>query len=144
MRMPWKSSLALACTVSVLGFLAVAPAPEASAPLTQSSPPTRLPGLQSAARLIQDRSGVTHLEAASLHDLFFLQGWVHARDRLFQMDVSRREPSGTLAELLGKAALPGDVQARTIGLRRAAERSWAAAPPDPRAPATAHADGRQA
>jgi penicillin G amidase len=62
----------------------------------------RLDGLQSAARLIQDSNGVTHIEAASLHDLFFLQGWVHARDRLFQMDVSRREPSGTLAELLGR------------------------------------------
>ncbi|MGE5134752.1 MAG: penicillin acylase family protein, partial [Gemmatimonadota bacterium] len=76
-----------------------------------------------------------------LHDVFFLQGWVHARDRLFQMDVSRRQPSGTLAELLGSAALPSDVQARTIGLRRAAERSWAAAPPDLRAALTAYAGG---
>src|SRR6266567_3725270 len=119
-----KSSLALACALSVAGFLAVAPAPATS-----------------AARLVQDRDGVTHIAAASLHDLFFLQGWVHARDRLFQMDVSRRESSGTLAELLGKAALPGDVQARTIGLRRAAERSWAAAPADLRAALTAYADG---
>jgi penicillin G amidase len=142
MRMRSKSSLALTCALSVLGFLAVAPAPRtAAAPLTQSSASLRLPGLQSAARLVQDRNGVTHIDAASLHDLFFLQGWVHARDRLFQMDVSRREPSGTLAELLGKAALPGDVQARTIGLRRAAERSWAAAPPDLRAALSAYADG---
>src|SRR6266567_8415838 len=137
-----KSSLALACALSVAGFLAVAPAPATSAaPLARSLAPTRLPGLQSAARLVQDRDGVTHIAAASLHDLFFLQGWVHARDRLFQMDVSRRESSGTLAELLGKAALPGDVQARTIGLRRAAERSWAAAPADLRAALTAYADG---
>src|SRR6516162_10598782 len=57
------------------------------------------------------------------------------------MDVSRREPSGTLAELLGKAALPSDVQARTIGLRRAAELSWAAAPADLRAAVSAYADG---
>ena len=103
--------------------------------------PIRLPGLQAAARLVQDRSGVTHIEAGPLHDLFFLQGWVHARDRLFQMDVTRRQASGTLAELLGKAALPGDVQARTIGLRRAAERSWAAAPPGLRDVLTAYADG---
>src|SRR6516165_5796833 len=140
-----KSSLPLACALSILGFLgllAVAPAPAtAAAPAAQAATAARLPGLQAAARLIQDRSGVTHIEAASLHDLFFLEGWVHARDRLFQMDVSRREPSGTLAELLGKAALPGDVQARTIGLRHAAERSWAAAPPDLRAVVTAYADG---
>ena len=145
MRMPSKSSLALACALSVLGFLAVVPA-SASALATAAAPAaqpaaTGLPGLQAPARLIQDRSGVTHIEATSLHDLFFLQGWVHARDRLFQMDVSRREPSGTLAELLGKAALPGDVQARTIGLRRAAERSWAAAPADLRAAVSAYADG---
>ena len=142
MRMRLKSSLALVCALSVLGFLAVAPASATAAvPLTQSSATTRLPGLQSAARLIQDHNGVTHIEAASVHDLFFLQGWVHARDRLFQMDVTRRAASGTLAELLGKAALPNDVQARTIGLRRAAERSWAAAPSDLRAAVNAYADG---
>src|SRR5574341_2031265 len=50
-------------------------------------------------------------------------GGALARDRLFQMDVSHRQASGTLAELLGPAALPSDVQLRTIGLRRAAERS---------------------
>jgi len=145
MRMLSKSSLPLACALSVLGFLGllvVAPVQAtAAAPAAQAATATRLPGLQAAARLIQDRSGVTHIEAASLHDLFFMQGWVHARDRLFQMDVSRREPSGTLAELLGKAALPGDVQARTIGLRRAAERSWAAAPADLRAAVSAYTDG---
>ncbi|HEY6051492.1 MAG TPA: penicillin acylase family protein, partial [Thermoanaerobaculia bacterium] len=59
--------------------------------------------------------------ASDEHDLFFLQGWVHAQDRLFQMDVTRRRASGTLAELLGTGALGGDVQLRTFGLRRAAE-----------------------
>jgi penicillin amidase len=131
-----SSTLAAICVLSVLGFLAVSPAAPASAP-----PRQRLPGLQAGARLLQDRNGVTHIEASSSHDLFFLQGWVHARDRLFQMDLTRRQASGTLAELLGKAALPSDVQARTIGLRRAAERTWAAAPPDLRAALTAYADG---
>ena len=129
MRIRSKLSVAVVCALSVLGFLAAAPAA------------ARLAAPQSAGRLIQDRNGITYIQAGSLHDLFYLQGWVHARDRLFQMDVSRREPSGTLAELLGKAALPGDVQARTIGLRRAAERSWAAAPPDLRAMLTAYSDG---
>ncbi len=142
MRIRSKPFLTLACALSVIGFLAVAPSPVmAAARLAPSVAPIRLPGLQAAARLVQDRNGVTHIQAASLHDLFFLQGWVHARDRLFQMDVTRRQASGTLAELLGKAALPSDVQARTIGLRRAAERSWAAAPPDLRATLTAYADG---
>jgi penicillin G amidase len=142
MRIRSKLFLTVACALSVLGFLAVAPAPvTAAAPRMQSAPPSRLPGLQAAVRLTQDRNGITYIAAGPLHDLFFMQGWVHARDRLFQMDVNRREPSGTLAELLGKAALPSDVQARTIGLRRAAERSWAAAPPDLQAAVTAYSAG---
>src|SRR5215468_5155246 len=142
MRIRSKLFLTVACALSVLGFLAVAPVPvTAAAPHLLSMAPSRLPGLQAAARLTQDRNGITYIKAGPLHDLFFLQGWVHARDRLFQMDVSRREPSGTLAELLGEAALPSDVQARTIGLRRAAERSWAAAPPDLRAVVTAYSAG---
>ncbi len=70
--------------------------------------------------------GLAHVRALNQHDMFLLQGWTHAEDRLFQMDVNRRQPSGTLAELLGPGALASDVQLRTIGLRRAAERSWAA------------------
>ena len=71
----------------------------------------------------RDAHGVPHLRASTTHDLFYLQGWTHAEDRLFQMDVTRRRASGTLAELLGPSALPGDVQMRTLGLRRAAERT---------------------
>ncbi len=80
-------------------------------------------GLREAAAIVRDSKGIPHIFAANDHDIFFLQGWVHARDRFFQMDVKRREASGTLAELLGPAALPSDVELRTIGLRRAADRS---------------------
>src|SRR5512134_1532922 len=82
-----------------------------------------VPGLQAAASVSRDTDGIAHVRAGTEHDLFLLAGWVQAQDRLFQMDVNRRQPSGTLAELLGAGALRGDVQARTIGLRRAAERS---------------------
>src|SRR5206468_2297622 len=101
----------------------------------------RVAGLGHPASLTTDGDGITHVDASSLHDAFFLNGWVQARDRLFQMDVNRRAPSGTLAELLGKAALPSDVQARTIGLGRAAERTWAVAPADLKATLEAYADG---
>jgi penicillin amidase len=82
--------------------------------------PVDLPGLEGPARLDRDGNGIAHIRAGSRHDLFFLQGWVHAQDRLFQMDTRRRQADGTLAELLGPAALPTDVQLRTIGLHRAA------------------------
>jgi penicillin amidase len=83
----------------------------------------QVPGLHAAAEITRDSSGIVHVRANNEHDLFLLQGWAHAEDRLFQMDLTRRRASGTLAELLGPAALSGDIQLRTFGLRRAAERS---------------------
>ncbi|MEN6559405.1 MAG: penicillin acylase family protein [Acidobacteriota bacterium] len=106
-----------------------------------SGPPARMPGLRAAAEIVRDPGGIAHIRAANEHDLFFLNGYVHAEDRLFQMDVLRRTAGGTLAELVGPAALPQDVQFRTLGLRRAAARSWAAASPRVRAILEAYADG---
>ncbi len=79
--------------------------------------------LSSAVLLIRDEDGVVHIDARSEHDMLFAQGWVTARDRLFQMDQVRRQGSGTLAELVGPDALPIDVQLRTLGIRRSAEAS---------------------
>jgi penicillin G amidase len=103
--------------------------------------PVDLPGLEGPARVDRDANGIAHVRAGTRHDLFFLQGWVHAQDRLFQMDVRRRQADGTLAELLGPAALPTDVQLRTIGLHRAAARSLPALSDDARAVLAAYADG---
>jgi len=91
--------------------------------------------------VIRDTNGVAHIEAHNDHDLFFLQGYVHAMDRLFQMDVSRREGEGTLAELLGVSALAQDVQVRTLGLDRAAQRSLPLQSPRMRNILQAYADG---
>jgi penicillin G amidase len=98
-------------------------------------------GLEAPARVVRDVDGLAHVLAGTRHDLFFLQGLVHAQDRLFQMDVRRRQANGTLAELLGAAALPSDVQLRTIGLHRAAERSLPALSEEARAVLQAYADG---
>ena len=90
------------------------------------SHPQSLDGLKAAAKVIRDVDGIAHVQARNEHDLFFLQGYIHAQDRLFQMDVSRRTANGTLAELLGPGALPNDVQLRTIGLERSGERTYQA------------------
>jgi penicillin G amidase len=101
--------------------------------------------VRSPARIVTDTDGIPHIFAKSETDMAYLQGYVHARDRLFQMDVSRRRADGTLAELLGAGAnnstLVGDVMIRTIGLRRAADRSLAAASREMRAALTAYAAG---
>ncbi|RLC69337.1 MAG: penicillin acylase family protein, partial [Chloroflexi bacterium] len=68
----------------------------------------RVPGLQSEVRIYRDRWGVPNIYADNLHDLFFAQGYVHAQDRLWQMEFNRRVGSGTLSEVLGEATLEDD------------------------------------
>ncbi|MEL6447293.1 MAG: penicillin acylase family protein [Pseudomonadota bacterium] len=106
-----------ATTLLLVIALATAPA---------SAQVLELPGLTEPALILRDTQGIAHIKAENTNDVYYLQGWVHAEDRLFQMDLTRRQPSGTLAELFGPGSLAGDVQSRTLGLRRAAERSAAA------------------
>ncbi len=101
----------------------------------------RLAGLFEAVRLIEDSDGVPHVYAQNDHDVVFMTGYLHARDRFFQMDVLRRTISGTLAELLGEAALDSDIQLRTLGLRRAAEASLTAYPATLREVFEAYSEG---
>jgi penicillin G amidase len=101
----------------LLGFLILVP------PLFAQTSWTRFPGMKFAGRVTRDVNGIAHVQAFTDYDAAYLNGWVHAQDRLFQMDENRRTASGTLAELLGAAALPNDIQLRTLGLRRAAQLS---------------------
>jgi penicillin amidase len=64
---------------------------------------------------------VPHIFARDTHDLFFVQGYVTAQDRLWQMDLYRRAAEGRLAEVLGEPALESDRFMRTLGLGRAAQ-----------------------
>ena len=118
-------ALALVAAAVVLPVTAVAAARSRAGPAGATT--IAAPG--GPVGLTRSPEGVARLTAGSTADLWYAQGWLHATDRLFQMDTLRRNASGTIAELLGPAALPQDVQLRTLGLRRAAEVSWAAAPP---------------
>ena len=104
-----------------------------------------IPCLQGEVEVILDRDGVPHVFAENDHDSYCAQGYIHARDRFFQMDLTRREVSGDRAEVLGigpnQGVLRGDIQNRTIGLRRAAERSAAVLTPNEMALLQAYADG---
>ena len=82
----------------------------------------RLLGIDQRAEVLRDSYGVPHIYAQTAHDLFYLQGYVTAQDRLFQMDLYRRAGAGRLAEVLGEAALDSDKQFRTFGLARVAAR----------------------
>lgn len=72
-----------------------------------------------------DKRGVPHIFADNLKDLFYAQGFVTAKDRLWQMDISTRASSGRLAEVLGESLLERDRNQRRKGLMRAAEKTVA-------------------
>jgi penicillin amidase len=103
--------------------------------------PITAPGLRAAGSIVYDREGVPVIRAANELDAAYLLGYAHARDRFWQMDFNRRGASGTVAELVGSAALANDVQIRTLGLRRAAEASWRAMSAETRGWLKAYADG---
>ena len=77
------------------------------------------------ATIKRDARGVPHIEAASWQDAIFLQGFVTAQDRLWQMDSLRRYGGGDLAEVFGASALPLDEQSRSMRMRAMAD-SYAA------------------
>jgi penicillin amidase len=83
---------------------------------TEAPPPRavtlRVEGLSEPVEILRDRWGVAHIYAKSEHDLFFAQGYNAARDRLFQLELWRRNATGTVAEMLGPQELKRDVGAR--------------------------------
>jgi penicillin amidase len=98
-------------------------------------------GLDAPVEVVRDAYAVPHIEAASFRDAVFAEGFVHAQDRLWQMDFRRRLGSGRLAEVLGPAALPTDRFIRTLGFERAARASLAHLRPDTVALLEAYAAG---
>ena len=75
-------------------------------------------GLQADARIVTDASGLRHIQAATERDLFYLQGYITARDRLWQMELLRRRAWGRRAEVLGEAYYSSDLQSRALGFGR--------------------------
>jgi penicillin amidase len=78
-------------------------------------------GLDAPVEIIRDKWGIPHITAAGEHDLFFAQGFVHAQERLFQMDLNRRLGLGRLAEIIGPSGVPFDKFARYLGWPRVVE-----------------------
>ncbi len=127
--------------VLIVGILAGAGVWFVRRPWPQVSGTTAIPGLSAPVEVIRDKWGVPHIYAQNEHDLFFAQGYVHAQDRLWQMEFNRRLGSGTLSAALGEATLDADRFLRTIGLRRAAEADWSVLDDDTRAVLEAYATG---
>jgi penicillin amidase len=93
----------------------------ARSPLPQLDGSIAVPGISSKVRVVRDERGVPTIEAATLEDLFFAQGYVTAQDRLWQMDMMRRAAAGELSEVIGEDTVKMDREQRILGLRIAAE-----------------------
>jgi len=100
--------------------------------LPQTTGTLHVAGLGAPVTVYRDAAGVAQIVADSPDDLFFAQGYVHASERMWQMEVFRHIGSGRLAELFGKSQVDTDRFIRTLGWRQAAERDLAAAPADVR------------
>ncbi|WP_064093609.1 penicillin acylase family protein [Rossellomorea aquimaris] len=112
---------------------------ERSLPVTSGT--ISLSGLSEDVEVIRDRDGVPHILAENQRDLYIAQGYVQAQDRLFQMDLSRRQASGELSEVVGEKTVERDKFFRTLGLRRAAEVSYIAYPEEGKQLLQWYADG---
>ena len=95
----------------------------------------------SQIEVLRDRWGVPHIYAESLDDAFYAQGYFAAKDRLFQLDLWRRQGSGELAEILGPEALPRDRLARLVRYRGDWDAEWKSYGPDTKRIVTAFVDG---
>ncbi len=104
-----------AATVFFFYHLATKSFPQTSGTLT-------LPGLQQPVEVIRDEWGVPHISAQNEHDLMCAIGFVHAQDRLWQMEFARRAGMGRLSEALDTATLRYDKLFRTLGFSRLAEK----------------------
>jgi len=117
-----RSALALFVSALLTGLCMSAENPasmqeQAKAAVSTIQRKLKVRGLQKRVNVLRDRWGVAHIYAQNQHDLFFAQGFVVAQDRSFQMELWKRSGEGRLAEILGAAALSGDVNARLLRYR---------------------------
>jgi penicillin G amidase len=111
------------------------------ASLPQTTGTLALAGLAAPVTVVRDSAGVPTIKAQNTHDLYMALGFVHAQDRLFQMDEQRRLAQGRLSEVFGPVALPTDRTLRTYGFYRYATASMKFVSPEFKAALEAYADG---
>lgn len=136
----WMAGIAVLLALALVAGLATTvvlvrrPWPQTSGELTVS-------GLEGEVRVVRDDAGIPQIYADSMHDLMMAQGFVHAQDRFFEMDVRRHATAGRLSELFGEDALESDLVVRTLGWREVAEQELTMLRPATRSALDAYAEG---
>jgi penicillin amidase len=136
----WSQHLLVAVLVLVL-LLAAAIALAFRLTLPSTENDASIPGLSAPVEIALDVHGIPWVRAASAEDAHAALGYLHARDRLFQMDLMRRGAAGRLSALIGAQGLRVDRYVRLLGLERRAEADLAALPAETRAALAAYARG---
>ncbi|MFZ6761286.1 penicillin acylase family protein [Pseudoroseomonas sp. WGS1072] len=139
LRLILRRGLWAGSAVLVLAGAAVAGLLWASLPPRQGR--LVLAGLAAPVEVVEDSHGIPRITAASERDAALALGWLHARDRMFQMELMRRNAAGRLSEIAGPAALRADRFSRTLGLRQRAEADVLALSPEGRDMLEAYAEG---
>ena len=128
-----------------LGFVVLLLAAVVTGMLWLTLPPrsqqARIPGLSGPVDIGFDTDGIPRIHAANATDAAAATGFVHARDRMFQMELMRRAASGRLSEIAGPATLATDRLMLTLGLRRRAVADYPTLPAETRAMLEAYARG---
>ncbi len=133
-RGAWLMLLAMVCVAGAFGLYVHYALPQTEGVL-------RLPDLGADVRIERDAHGIPSIHAPSRNAALFGLGFVHAQDRLWQLETHRRIGSGRLAEAFGPAAVENDKFLRALGVRRTAAAQWAAASADSRAAVLAYTEG---
>lgn len=134
------AGLAVLLVLAVLAATGVA-AWATQRPLPDTDGRVEIDGLDGRVDVYRDAFGVPHIHADTAADLLAAQGYVHAQDRFWEMDVRRHTTAGRLSELFGKSQIETDRFIRTMGWRHVAEQEWELLTDDTRAMFQAYADG---
>ena len=134
-RRAWFVLLAIAVSLGVMAVLALTH-------LRMRAATSRLPergsvtetvaGCPARVQVLLDERGIPHVESASESAMWFSLGYLHARERFFQMELGRRAGAGRLAEIFGESALNNDRKMRTLRLAASARRQSALLSPEER------------
>ena len=132
-------------SLAALVLILVASAAGAYLYLRQSLPrldgTVAVAGISGPIEIVRDADAIPHIVASNKLDAFFGLGYVHAQDRLWQMEFQRRIGFGRLSEVFGAVTVPQDRFLRTVGFGRAAQSAWAHLPDQARTQIEAYTAG---
>src|SRR5258708_40328324 len=126
MRRVLLKTLAALVALAAIVLVAIGVYLRRSLPLVDGT--STVAGLSGPIDIVRDADAIPHVYAANKHDALFGLGYVHAQDRLWQMELQRRIGHGRLSEIFGPAAVSQDRFLRTVGSGRAAPSAWTSTP----------------